>query len=148
MRLSRDKKKDNENTQAITRKSSSSKLDTYIGDGTVFEGSLSSKENLSIYGAVKGTVECKGRVIVGDSGDVEADILADEVTISGKVVGNVTAKNKMDMTPSGILHGDIKTTRLIMEDGCKFEGHCEMITNDKSAVKKIQSGEKKPALPS
>ena len=134
----------------------SRKLDTYIGEQTSFEGSLISKENLSIYGNVKGTVECQGRIVIGDSGNVEADVLANEVVISGKVVGNVTAKSKLEMAPTGVIQGDIKASRLIMEDGSKFEGHCEMLSDGKpvamqkirgDSVSQILAAQEQPKLP-
>jgi cytoskeletal protein CcmA (bactofilin family) len=112
----------------------SGKLDTYIGEETSFEGNLTSKQNLCVYGNVRGTIECQGRVMIGESGNVEADILANDVLISGKVVGNVMARGKLEMTPTGVIQGDVKTSRLIMEDGSKLDGHCEMLLDGKPAV--------------
>ena len=137
-----------------TQPSSSSKLDTYIGEQTSFEGNLISKDNLSIYGNVKGTIECQGRVVIGESGNIEADILASDVIISGKVAGNVTAKSKLEMSPTGIVQGDIKTSRLIMEDGSKFDGHCEMLSDGRPTIIKAENmtpalaAQEKPKLPS
>ena len=124
----------------------SGKLDTYIGEQTFFEGTLTSKENLSIYGNVKGSIECQGRVVVGESGKVEADVTANDVVVSGKIVGNVTAKSKLEMSPTGVIQGDIKTSRLIMEDGGKFDGHSEMLSGGSPAVKK-KAVDETPALP-
>ena len=106
------------------------KLDTYIGEQTLFEGSLTSKDDLCIYGSVRGRIESAGRVVIGQSGEVEADIVADDVVVNGKVVGDVTAKGILEMSSTGIIQGDVKTSRLIMEDGGKFEGHCEMLTGE------------------
>lgn len=127
----------------------SGKVDTYIGEETSFEGNLTSKQNLCVYGSVRGTIECQGRVIIGESGNVKADILANDVLISGKVMGNVTAKGKLEMTPTGIIQGDVKTSRLIMEDGSKLDGHCEMLLDGKPAVmEKIETADVHPALTS
>ena len=126
-------------------------LDSYIGEETFLEGNLISKKNLCIYGSVSGAIECQGRVVVGESGNVEADILADEVVVSGKVVGNVTAKSKLEMVSTGVIQGDIKTSHLVMEDGSKFDGHCEMLLDGKPAVvdiEKIQIPDISPALTS
>ena len=123
------------------------KLDTYIGEGSSFEGRLSSKDNLSIYGNVSGSIECQGRIVIGESGNVEADIIANEVVVSGKVVGNVTAKTRLEMTSSGAIQGDIKTARLIMEDGGKFDGHSEMLSDGKSPAMRSRKAEP-PALES
>jgi len=115
-------------------KAESGKLETYIGDGTKFEGILTSKDNITIYGSVKGAIECQGRVIVGDGGNIEADIIANDIIISGKVLGNVTAKEKLEISSTGSLKGDIKTSRLVMEDGSKFDGHSEMLSGGKPPV--------------
>jgi len=122
----------------------SGKLDTYIGEETFFEGTLTSKKSLTIYGGVKGKIECQGRIVVGQSGNIEADIVANDVAISGKVVGNVTAKSKLEMASTGVIQGDVKTARLIMEDGGKFDGHCEMLPDGKSAVVEKATTEQSP----
>ena len=123
----------------------SGKLDTYIGEDTSFDGTLTSNKSLTIYGSAKGTIECQGRVVIGQSGNIEADIVADDVTISGKVVGNVTAKSKLEVTSTGIIQGDVKTARLIMEDGGKLEGRCEMLSEGKSAAVEKPKTEQKPS---
>ena len=89
----------------IKDKIQSGRLDTYIGEQTSFDGNLTSKDNLSIYGSVRGTIDCQGRVVIGDSGHVEADILANEVVVSGKVLGNVTAKSRLEMVSTGVIKG-------------------------------------------
>lgn len=125
----------------------SGKLDTYIGEDTSFEGILNSKKSLTIYGAVKGKIECQGRVVIGQSGSVEADILADSVAVSGKVVGNVTARTKTELSSTGSINGHIKTSRLIAEDGSRFDGHCEMLSSAGGALNKAKTEESTRALP-
>ncbi len=113
----------------MKEKMESGKLETYIGDGTSFEGILASKDNITIYGNVKGNIECQGRVVIGDGGNIEADIIANDIIVSGKVLGNVTAKGKLEISSTGILKGDIKTSSLVMEEGCKFDGRSEMLSS-------------------
>jgi cytoskeletal protein CcmA (bactofilin family) len=121
-------------------KTKQGKLDTYIGEETSFEGSLISRKSLTIYGNVKGTIECQGRVVTGESGEVEADILANEIMISGKVLGDIIAKSKLEITSSGVIQDDIKTARLLMQDGSKLDGNCEMLPDDGSkAVKRTEA---------
>ncbi len=123
------------------------KLDTYIGEDTSFEGTLKSKKSLSIYGSVKGAIECQGCVVIGQSGNMEGDILAGDVTISGKVVGNVTARSKLELASTGVLQGDVKTPRLIMEDGSKFDGHCETISDGSAKTPGALTAKETPKLP-
>ena len=110
------------------------RLDTLIGNGTVFEGSLSSKESICVEGIVKGKIECDGSVIVGEKGRVDADVFADTVLLRGEVNGNIIAKTKLEITTSGKLRGDIKTGSLIIAEGVLFEGKCQMITEERNAL--------------
>lgn len=136
MRISKDRDKVEAPRERVSSgKIGSGKFDTLIGEDTVVEGSLNSKTSLTIYGVVKGQIDCQGRVVIGQSGSVEADVLADDVSVSGKVLGNVTAKSKLQLAPTGSIKGDIKTARLVMEDGGKFDGHCEMLTGAKAENK-------------
>ncbi len=106
------------------------RLDTIIGPGTVFEGSLNSKESICVDGTVRGKIICEGSVIVGEKGRVDADIMADSVILSGMVNGHIVAKSKLEITTNGKLKGDIKTGSLIIAEGVLFEGKCQMITED------------------
>ncbi len=157
MRISKEKEKEDRTVVQTPKKLSSGKLDTYIGEQTSFEGTLSSKDNISIYGGVKGKIECQGRVVIGESGNIEADVMANDVMVSGKITGNVMAKNRLEISPSGILQGDVKTSRMIMQDGSKFDGHCEMMIETKPAIKEKAKvadvpqallSQEKPKLPS
>jgi len=106
------------------------RLDTLIGNGTVFEGTLTSKESICVEGTVKGKIVCEGNVIVGEKGKVEAEVFADTVLIGGEVDGNIVAKSKLEITTNGKLRGDIKTGSLIIAEGVLFEGKCQMITEE------------------
>lgn len=108
------------------------RLDTLIGNGTEFEGSLTSKESICVEGIIKGKIVCDGSVIVGEKGRVDADIFADTVLLGGEVNGNITAKTKLEITTNGILRGNIKTGSLVIAEGVLFEGKCQMITDDHS----------------
>ena len=104
------------------------RLDTLVGNDTVFEGTLTSKESICIEGSVKGRIISEGNIVVGENGRVEADVFADTVLIGGEVNGNIVAKTKLEITTHGKLRGDIKTGSLIIAEGVLFEGKCQMIT--------------------
>jgi cytoskeletal protein CcmA (bactofilin family) len=119
----------------------SSRLDTIIGNGTIFEGTLTSRESLCVEGTVRGKVLCEGSVIVGPKGRVDADIYAETVLVGGEVNGNIVSKSKLEITTNGRLRGDIKTGSLIIAEGVLFEGKCQMITEDHTVTKTIDSDE-------
>jgi len=108
------------------------RLDTLIGNGTIFDGTLTSKESICVEGLVKGKIICEGSVIVGEKGRVDADIFADTILLGGEVNGNISAKTRLEITTSGKLRGDIRTGSLIIAEGVIFEGKCQMITEERS----------------
>ena len=108
-------------------------LDTLIGSKTIFEGTLMSNESICIEGTVKGKVECRGSVVVGQGGKVKADIIAENAFIGGQVNGNIKAGNRLEITSTGKVKGDIETSCLVIAEGVIFEGSCHM-ANSKSAT--------------
>ena len=103
-------------------------LDTLIGSKTIFEGILMSNESICIEGTVKGKVECRGSVVVGQAGKVKADIIAENAFIGGQVNGNIKAKHKLEITSTGRVKGDVETSSLVIAEGVIFEGSCHMTT--------------------
>lgn len=132
-------------------------LDTLIGSKTIFEGILISNESICIEGTVKGKVECRGSVVVGQGGKVKADIIAENAFIGGHVNGNIKTKNKLEITSAGRVKGDIETSCLVIAEGVIFEGSCHMIsekitassssTDSKHILKQSPEMEKPPLKP-
>ena len=118
-------------------------LDTLIGTKTIFEGILISNESICIEGTVKGKVECRGSVVVGQGGKVKADIIAENAFIGGQVSGNITTKNRLEITSTGRVKGNIETSSLVISEGVVFEGSCHM-TSDKSSAPNAPSNSKGP----
>jgi len=107
-------------------------LETCLGEQTSFEGTLISRDNIAIHGKVKGRIECQGKVVADEKANIEADIVAEEVVISGKVLGNVSAMTRLEICSGAVLQGDIKTPRLAIGDGSKLDGNCEMVLDERS----------------
>ena len=76
----------------------------------------------------KGEIHCQGTVVVAEQGDLEAEIHAKAVSISGKVKGTVHASERLEIKESGVLLGDVFTPCLIVEPGGYFDGQCHMPT--------------------
>ncbi len=74
----------------------------------------------------KGEILGQGTVVVGEQGEVEASIQANDVTIRGKVKGAVRAAERLEIQEHGVLLGDIYTPVLIVEPGGYFDGQCHM----------------------
>jgi cytoskeletal protein CcmA (bactofilin family) len=100
---------------------------TVIGEHISIEGDIRGKEDLLIEGSVKGSVVLDGcHLTVGSNGKVEADLCAEDVTISGRVVGNVTALSKVKITKEANLNGEIKTKRISVEEGACIKAAIDM----------------------
>lgn len=118
------------------------KVDTFIGKGTEFKGTLNATGVLRIDGKVEGEVNTTGDVVIGETGRVEADIKTRHVTTAGEVRGNISAEGKLEIISTGKIYGDIKVMHLVINDGAVFEGKCEMLK--KSDEIKDKNGFKKP----
>jgi cytoskeletal protein CcmA (bactofilin family) len=99
----------------------------HIGKSVVIKGELSGSEDLYLDGEVEGSIELKQhRITVGPNGRVKANINASEIVILGKVDGNVHGEERVEVKRSGVLNGDIKTQRILIEDGAYFKGSVDI----------------------
>jgi cytoskeletal protein CcmA (bactofilin family) len=108
---------------------------TIISSGVVIEGKLSSKGNVRVDGTVKGDVNVTGNVTIGDSGDINGQINADVITVGGKVVGKLNAKEKVVLEGKAVLKGDLVAKILVVEAGAKFDGNSKMDESSSFAPK-------------
>ena len=94
-----------------------------IGKGLFFKGEITGAESLFVDGKVEGTINLPGnRVTVGRNGQVAANITAREIVVLGKVRGNVSASDRVDIRAEGSLSGDVSAARISIEDGAFFKG--------------------------
>jgi cytoskeletal protein CcmA (bactofilin family) len=94
-----------------------------IGKSLIVKGEISGAESLYIDGKVEGSINLPGnRVTVGRNGQVAATILAREIVVLGKIRGNCTATDRVDIRAEGSLTGDVIAARISIEDGAFFKG--------------------------
>jgi cytoskeletal protein CcmA (bactofilin family) len=108
---------------------------TIISSGVVIEGKLSSKGNVRVDGIVKGDVNVTGNVTIGESGDINGQVNADVITVGGKVVGKLNAKEKVVLEGKAVLKGDLVAKILVVEAGAKFDGNSKMDETGSFALK-------------
>lgn len=98
-----------------------------IGPTVVIEGKITSSEDLLVEGSVSGSISAKGHEItVGTSGKLKADISAKIVRIEGSVQGDISGVEKVIISKTGNVLGNIDAPRVTLEDGAKFKGSIEM----------------------
>ena len=98
-----------------------------IGKAVMIKGQIFSREDLLIDGEIEGTVEAHDhRVTIGPHGKVQAGVKAREIIVLGAINGNVEATEKIDIRKDAKLVGDIKTARIVIEDGAFFKGSIDI----------------------
>src|SRR3982074_1337050 len=102
-----------------------------IGKSVMIKGQIFSREDLTIDGEVEGSVELhEHRLTVGPHGKLQAGVKAREIVVLGSVHGNVEASDKIDIRKDARLVGDIKTARIVIEDGAYFKGSIDIVKNE------------------
>jgi len=98
-----------------------------IGPSITIKGEVSGEEDLLIQGRVEGSVNLdNNEVTIGDAGRVEADIQARVARVDGEVAGDITANEKVIISKSGNVRGNIVAPRVTLEDGAIFKGSIDM----------------------
>ena len=120
-----------------------SRVNSVIGKGTEFEGTIRTKETIRVEGFVKGNIISEGTVIIGNGGNVDGKIEAANILIGGEVHGELYASEKIEANSSGKIFGNLHTKGLIVDEKALFQGTCEMTGREesKSAAKEAPAPE-------
>ena len=113
-----------------------------IGKAVKVVGQIYSKEDLYVDGEIEGTVEAlEHKLTIGPNGVVHAGVKAREVVALGTIQGNVEAHDKLEIRKDARLVGDIRTARIIIEDGAYFKGSIDIVKPEpaKAAAKPLQA---------
>jgi cytoskeletal protein CcmA (bactofilin family) len=98
-----------------------------LGSSLQIKGQIIGTEDLQIDGKVDGPISLKGHgLTVGPSAQLTSEIHAREIIVFGKVIGNVHARDRVDVKSDGSVIGDISTARISIEDGAQFKGRIEI----------------------
>ena len=104
---------------------------THIAPGSRIQGQLTGPTELLIEGEVEGEIRVDAAVMIGTDGLVQGPVTAQVVRVGGRLFGNVTAYDRVEVAPSGSLEGDVAAPRIIIAEGAFFKGRVEM-TGDKA----------------
>jgi cytoskeletal protein CcmA (bactofilin family) len=105
-------------------------LTAFIDQGSSFEGKLSFKDTVRIDGHFTGEISSENTLIIGETGEIEANIQSKTVIISGAVAGDVVAGNKVVLHKSARVQGNIETPSLMIEEGAALKGQVSMPVPD------------------
>jgi cytoskeletal protein CcmA (bactofilin family) len=99
---------------------------TTVGSTIIVRGNLEGNEDLTVEGRVEGKLSLTRDLFIEPSGVVKADINVQNVFISGVLVGNINATEKVEIAADGRMVGDINSPRVLIHDGASFRGRIEM----------------------
>jgi cytoskeletal protein CcmA (bactofilin family) len=97
-----------------------------LAQGCKFKGEITASGTFRVEGEFEGTIRKPENLVVGKSGIVRGDVEVKNAIIGGKLHGNIIAENKIELQGGSHVEGDIKTRRLVIDEGVYFEGNCSM----------------------
>ncbi|MBG65107.1 MAG: cell shape determination protein CcmA [Flavobacteriales bacterium] len=109
-----------------------------IGSGTTITGDIVSKGDIRVDGVLKGSINTQGKVVLGQEGTIEGDVVCINADVSGTINAKITVSQLLSLKSSANLNGDIVTNKLSIEPGATFTGSCSM----GAVIKDIKDAEK------
>jgi len=105
---------------------STTDLNGFLDAGSHVEGNLRFENTFRIDGKLTGSIVSDGTLVVGEGGQLNGEVSAGQIFVSGKVEGEIQASQRVQIAASGKVLADIETPTLVIEDGALFEGRCSM----------------------
>jgi cytoskeletal protein CcmA (bactofilin family) len=99
---------------------------THINDGTEIEGKITFTGTVLLNGRLRGEIASSDTLVVGEKGVVNATVRAGVVEVSGEVVGNISATDRIELHANCRVYGDIEAPVVIIDEGALLEGQCRM----------------------
>lgn len=116
-------------TKTIKKEFRSMDYEVIISQNTAINGNISINGCTRIDGVIDGTLAVDNDLFIGESGNIRATVYAKNATISGQVTGNISCKERLELTSNAKVFGDIKCTTLIIAEGAVFRGKCAGFEN-------------------
>ncbi|MCZ6513956.1 MAG: polymer-forming cytoskeletal protein [Nitrospinae bacterium] len=120
-------------------------IKAYLGEDTIFSGTLTFNGVVRIDGRMDGEVHTDDTLIIGEKGTLEADITAGTVICRGKVKGSIKASKRIEIHASSEVVGSISAPSLLVETGALFDGTCDMTGNEAKIIKLVKNEEAESA---
>ena len=104
-------------------------LSTILGKNSRFEGKIIVEHSLRVDGTHVGDIQTSDTVIIGKEGYVEGNVKAKVLILGGRMKGNADSKDKVVLESKAEFQGEIKTNKLVIDEGATFDGKCSMKGN-------------------
>ena len=109
-------------------------IKAYLGSDALFKGTLSFEGTVRIDGKFEGQVNTNDTLVIGETGDMKADIKVGSLVCKGHLSGSVEASQKIELHPAGKIKGDIQTPALSIALGAVLDGHLNMTEGESKKV--------------
>ena len=109
-------------------------IKAYLGSDALFKGTLSFEGTVRIDGRFEGTVQTKDTLVVGETGDMQADVDVGILVCKGKLKGTVVASKKIEMHPASKITGNVKTPAVSIELGAVLDGQLNMTGRESEKI--------------
>jgi cytoskeletal protein CcmA (bactofilin family) len=107
-----------------------------IGKSIAIKGDLTGNEDMMIEGTVEGKVNLpNNQLTIGANGKIRAEVTAKSVIVIGRVTGNVTGTERVEIQATGIVEGDVTSPKLLVAEGAVLNGAINMSKRDSSAAR-------------
>jgi len=116
----------NEEWRPQTQRAATTGEESIIGAEDFFNGNYRSERGVRVQGRVEGSIESKGHILIEDQAQVMADMTAEDITVAGRYNGKVECRRRFEITPSGVVTGEINTDLLVVQEGGYFDGKLKM----------------------
>ena len=107
-------------------------IKAFLGPGSHFEGKMAFDEIVRLDGAFRGEITSRDTLIVGETADIQAQVIVGTLIVSGKIRGNIKAVSRIEMRAPARIDGDVETPSLIVEEGVIWNGQLTMKQGEKS----------------
>ena len=101
-------------------------VSAFVGEGVEFKGVISYEGTVRIDGQLEGEIYTQGTLIVGQGAVIDAKVEAGTIVCRGRIVGDIVAKEKIQLLAPAVLNGSLQTPSISMEEGVLFNGTCKM----------------------
>jgi cytoskeletal protein CcmA (bactofilin family) len=119
-----------------------SDLNGFLDSGSHVEGELRFETSFRVDGRFTGKVQSNGDLIIGEGGEVDGDVRAGQVFVSGTLRGTIRAGRRVQISARGKVLADLDTPSLVIEDGAFFEGRCTMTREERESAAAKATGPK------
>lgn len=113
---------------------------TYFGPDVVIDGTISGRESVVIEGTVRGKIQLSSDLRIGTAARVEATVHASSVMVEGRLTGDVSADDRVELVASAVVDGNLKAPKIIVAEGARFRGSVDM-----GSAKPVDGASQQPA---